>query len=254
MLMKRRGERGQAIFETALFIPLILLSMYGIFVISSEGSMSERVQLGVRNGGSIFAPGNPYLSFSTYNLYSSIDGVDPADPSANCNGALPDTTLLSASRTTFWKPAATAPLPTTSCTYAKGIVQINGAFYPLQSDFLKMSAQTGVSAPLVGKVIPNATLTIRAAQNYLTAGSLGEILQSSSVGAAIKGSLEPQSVTQQTPVINCTSSTNCPGNVGQYTVPTPSPYPSSPPVTVTLPPKGATPAPTSIPSYSVTGV
>jgi hypothetical protein len=80
MLMKRRRERGQAIFETALFIPLILLSMYGIFVISSEGSMSERVQLGVRNGGSIFAPGNPYLSFSTYNLYSSIDGVDPADP------------------------------------------------------------------------------------------------------------------------------------------------------------------------------
>jgi hypothetical protein len=254
MLMKRRGERGQAIFETALFIPLILLSMYGIFVISSEGSMSERVQLGVRNGGSIFAPGNPYLSFSTYNLYSSIDGVDPADPSANCNGALPDTTLLSASRTTFWKPAATAPLPTTSCTYAKGIVQINGAFYPLQSDFLTISAQTGVPAPLIGTVITTATLTTRASQNFLRPGSLGEILQTSSVGAAVKASLEPQSVTQQTAVINCTSSTNCPGNVGQNAIPTPSPYPSSPPVNATLPPVGATPAATPVGPYSTPGI
>ena len=252
--MRRRHERGQAIFETALFIPLILLSLYGIFVVVTEGAMSERVQLGVRNGGSIFAPANPYLSFSSYNLYSSIDGVDPADVNSNCNGALPDTTLLSASRHAFWKPAATAPSPTTSCTYSKGIVEINGMFYPLQSDFLKLSAQTGVSAALVGKVIPPATLTTDAAQNYLTPGSIGELLQSSSVGAAIKASLEPQSTAYQTPVTNCTSAINCPGNIGQNTLPTPSPYPSSPAATVTLPPKGATPSPTPIGPYSTPGV
>jgi hypothetical protein len=79
----KHGQRGQSIFETALFVPLFLLSLYGIFVVVTEGSMSERVQLGVRNGGSIFAPGNPYLSYSSYNLYSSIDGVDPSDPSGS---------------------------------------------------------------------------------------------------------------------------------------------------------------------------
>ncbi len=252
--MRRYRERGQAVFETALFIPLILLSLYGIFVVVTEGSMSERVQLGVRNGGSIFAPGNPYLSYSSYNLYSSIDGVDPADPSGNCNGALPDTSLLSAQRHGFWQPAASAPLPTRSCTYKRGIVLLNGTFYPLQSDFLKLSAQTGVSTPLIGKVIPTATLTTQAAANYLTPGSIGEILQSSSIGAAIKASLEPQSIAYQTPVTNCTSPINCPGQVGQAALPTPSPFPSSPSVTVTLPPKGATPTPTAIPSASVPGI
>jgi hypothetical protein len=250
----RHRQRGQAVFETALFIPLILLSLYGIFVVVTEGSMGERVQLGVRNGGSIFAPGNPYLSYSSYNLYSSIDGVDPADVNGNCNGALPDTTLLSAQRHGFWQPAASAPAPTTSCSYSKGVVQLNGVFYPLQSDFLKLSAQTGVSTSLIGKVIPTATLTSQAAANYLKSGSIGEILQSSSIGAAVKASLQAQSVTQQTPVINCTSEFNCPGNIGQNTLPTPSPYPSSPSVTVTLPPYGSAPSPTAIPTYSVPGV
>jgi hypothetical protein len=239
----KHGQRGQSIFETALFIPLILLSMYGMFVIVTEGSMSERVQLGVRNGGTIFAPGNPYLSYSSYNLYNSIDGVDPADPSNNCNGALPDTSLLSASRSTFWKPLASASPPATSCVYAKGIAQLNGIFYPLQSDFLKLSAQTGVSSYLVGKVLPNATLTMTAAQNFIRPGSLGELLQSSSVGAAVKASLEAQSDFTVEPT--CTSSTNCPGFVGQLNpVPSPSAYPSPPVTTATLGPH-ASPTPSS---------
>jgi hypothetical protein len=244
----KHGQRGQSIFETALFVPLFLLSLYGIFVVVTEGSMSERVQLGVRNGGSIFAPGNPYLSYSSYNLYSSIDGVDPSDPSGNCNGALPDTTLLYASpRPLFFKPAPSASAPVASCVSAKGIALVNGAYYPLQSNFLKLSVQTGVSSYLVGKIVPSATLNTLAAENFIRPGSIGQLLQSSSIGAAVKASLEGQYDT--TTVLTCTSPTVCPGFTGgQGTVPTPSPFPSSPSTTVTLAPK-----PSSTPTSSYTG-
>ena len=252
--MKRRRERGQAIFETALFVPLFLLSLYGIFVIVTEGSMAERVQLGVRNGGSIFAPGNPYLAYSSYNMYSSIDGVDPADPNGNCNGALPDTTLLYASRTTFWKPAPSASAPAQSCSYSKAVVPINGTYYPLQSDYLSLSAQTGVSTYLVGRVIPTSLLTTQASQNYLRPGTIGELLEISSVGAAVKASLEATTIANQVPVTTCTSETNCPGSIGQVNpLPTPSVYPSKPPTTTVLPTRGGTPTPTSVPPYSTPG-
>jgi hypothetical protein len=250
----RRGERGQSIFETALFVPLFLLSLYGIFVVVTEGSMSERVQLGVRNGGLIFAPGNPYLSYSSYNLYSSIDGVDPSDPSGNCNGALPDTSLLYASRTTFFKPAPSASAPIASCVSAKGIAQINGFYYPLQSSFLTLSAQTGVSSYLVGKIIPSSTLNTLAAQNFIRPGSIGQLLQSSSIGAAVKASLEGQYDT--TIVLTCTAPTICPGFTGGQVpnIPTPSPFPSSPSSKVTLPPKPSAPPATAVPPYSSPGL
>jgi hypothetical protein len=250
------NERGQAILETVLFVPLFLLTLFGIFLVVSEGSMSERVQLGVRNGGSIFAVGNPYLSYSSYNLYSSIDGVDPADPNANCNGAVPDTSLLSASRKSFWKPAATASAPAGTCVYTKGIAPIGGTYFPLQSDYLSLSVQTAVNPYLVGRIVPNSTVSTKASANFIRPGSIGELLQSSSLGAAIKASLE---ATNDFSVIqNCTAPTVCPGQVGQQpiSVPTSSYFPSPPSVTTTLAPRASsTPASsgTSIASYSPIG-
>jgi hypothetical protein len=252
----RDNERGQAILETVLFVPLFLLTLFGIFLIVSEGSMSERVQLGVRNGGLIAAEGDPYLSYSSYNLYSSIDGVDPADPNANCNGAVPDTSLLSASRKSFWKPAATASAPAGTCVYSKGIVSIGGTYFPLQSDYLSLSVQTAVNPYLVGNIVPNSTISTKATQNFLRPGTIGQLLQESSIGASIKASLEASN--DFSTIQNCTGYNVCPGNVGQQpvTVPTASYFPSPPSITTTLAPRASsTPASsaTSIASYSPQG-
>lgn len=250
-------QRGQSVFETVLFVPLFLLTLFGIFLAVSQGSMSERVQLGVRNGGSIFAQGDPYLSFSSYNLYSSIDGVDPADMNGNCNGALPDTSLLTASRKSFWQPAASASAPAGTCVYNKGIVPIAGTYFPLQSDYLSLSVQTAVNPYLVGKVVPSSTISTRATANFIRPGSIGELLQSSSLGASIKASLEASS--DFSTIQNCTSAIVCPGLVGQQpvTIPTSSYFPSPPSISVTLAPKASsTPASssTAISPYSTPGV
>jgi hypothetical protein len=251
------NQRGQSILETTLFVPLFLLTLFGIFLIVTQGSMSERVQLGVRNGASIFAQGDPYLSYSAYNLYSSIDGADPADPSANCNGALPDTSLLSASRKTFWKPAASASAPAGTCVMSKGVVPIAGTYFPLQSDYLSLSVQTAVNPYLVGRTTSGSTVSTKASLNFLRPGSVGQLLQESSLGAAIKNSLEATGDFSN--IQNCTAATVCPGQVGQQpvTVPTSSYFPSPPSVTVTLGPKpSSTPASssTAIGPYSTPGV
>jgi hypothetical protein len=251
------NQRGQSVFETVLFVPLFLLTLFGIFLAVSEGSMSERVQLGVRNGGSIFAQGDPYLSYSSYNLYSSIDGVDPADVNANCNGAVPDTSLLTASRKSFWQPAATSSAPAGTCAYSKGVVPIGGTYFPLQSDYLSLSVQTAVNPYLVGKIVPNSTISTKATANFIRPGSIGELLQSSSLGASIKASLEASN--DFSTIQNCTAATVCPGQIGQQpvTVPTSSYFPSPPSVTVTLNPRASsTPASssTAIGPYSTPGV
>jgi hypothetical protein len=250
-------QRGQSILETVLFVPLFLLTLLGIFLVVSEGSMSERVQLGVRNGASIFAPGNPYLSYSAYNLYSSIDGVDPADPSGNCNGAVPDTSLLYSQRKTFWKPASSVASPAGTCVMSKGVVPIGGSYIPLQSDYLSLTVQTAVNPYLVGRIVPMSTISEKAALNSLKAGSIGELLQSSSIGIAIKNSLE--ATNDFSTVQNCTANIVCPGLVGQQpvTVPTASYFPSPPSVTYTLSPKQS-PSPasaaTAISPYSTPNV
>jgi hypothetical protein len=242
-------QRGQSVLETALFVPLFLITLFGIFLVVTQGSMSERVQLGVRNGGSIFVPSNPYLSFSSYNLYSSIDGVDPADPNANCNGALPDTSLLSAQRKTFWKPASVASAPAATCVFNRGIVPIAGTYFPLQSDYLSLSVQTSVNPYIVNKLVPGSLVGVRASYNFLRPASIGELLQSSSLGTAIKNSIEGQA--DFSTVQNCISAINCPGLVGQQpvTVPTASYFPSPPSVTTTLGPK-----PTASPSSAATAI
>jgi hypothetical protein len=249
----RKYQRGQSVFETVLFIPLFLLALFGVFLVVSEGSMSERVQLGVRNGGSIFAPGNPYLSYSSYNLYSSIDGVDPADPSGNCNGAVPNTSLLTASRKTFWQPAASASAPAGTCVSGKGVVPIGGTYFPLQSNYLSLSVQTAVNPYFVGRILPKNTISTQAAANFLRPGSIGELIQSSSLGVAIKNSLE--GTNDFSTIQNCTDAITCPGLVGQQpvAVPTATYFPSPPSVTVTLAPKSSpTPASagTAIAPYS----
>ncbi len=251
-------QRGQSVLETALFVPLFLITLFGIFLVVTQGSMSERVQLGVRNGGSIFAPGNPYLSFSSYNLYSSIDGVDPADPNANCNGALPDTSLLSAQRKTFWKPATAASAPAATCVFNRGVVPIAGTYFPLQSDYLSLSVQTSVNPYIVNKLVPGLLVGEKATYNFLRPASIGELLQSSSLGAAIKNSIEGQ--VDFSPTVNCPAApANCPGLIGQQpvTVPTASYFPSPPSVTTTLGPKptaSASSAATPISPYSTPGV
>ena len=73
-MLMRKHARGQAVLETALFMPLFLLGLFGVMLAGKEGALSERVQLGIRYGGVISSLQQPYLSYSIYSMYSTIDG------------------------------------------------------------------------------------------------------------------------------------------------------------------------------------
>ena len=54
----------QAFFETAIAIPIFLISLFGVMWAYRTGILSEQVQQSVRYGGLVSALADPYESYS----------------------------------------------------------------------------------------------------------------------------------------------------------------------------------------------
>ncbi|MFN2528907.1 MAG: TadE/TadG family type IV pilus assembly protein [Candidatus Baltobacteraceae bacterium] len=121
----KHGQRGQALVETAIFLPVVLLILFGIVYFSRLGVLSERVQSAVRYG--------TLISFNSAQVYSGADiynGLSSASPSALCPPAVATDTSQavthanapsgSASPVPFWRPdvaaSATCSVSTISFT------------------------------------------------------------------------------------------------------------------------------------------
>lgn len=76
-------QRGQAVFETAMAVPLFLLSMFGLLWSMHAGVLSERSQLAVRYSGLISLVNSPYVDHSLYALYGNLNGA-PGVASTGC--------------------------------------------------------------------------------------------------------------------------------------------------------------------------
>jgi Flp pilus assembly protein TadG len=196
--MLRRGERGQAVVETAIFMPIFLLALFGMFLAVTQGAMIERVQLGVRYGGLISGIQNPYTSTSLYAMYATLDGSDPA--SNSCAGVGANTLLLTQNRHTFWQPVAGSV--STTCWQSRPIV-FAGSYNPLYTqsynflyheNFVTLAAQTPVSSFLTKGALAGATsVGTFGAENFTTSATLGDVLNCSYVGMTAKASLEANS-------------------------------------------------------------
>ncbi|MBD5655593.1 MAG: hypothetical protein IAI50_10520 [Candidatus Eremiobacteraeota bacterium] len=191
--MLRRHERGQAIAETALFMPLLLLGLFGIMFAVTDGALSERLQLGVRYGGlmgTLFGPQNPYNSYSLYSMYSTLDG---ANPDVGCNGQGPDVSMLRTSRAPFWQPANSFWGGSANCWGYNSLVRSpgGGPYVPMQSYFMSLSAQT-VAGGYVTNVLKNSggAVNTLASQNFMHTADIGLMVSCTLVGAAAKNSLE----------------------------------------------------------------
>jgi hypothetical protein len=72
------GERGQALVESALFLPVVLLVLFGAMYVGQFGVVSERAQLAVRYGGVTAAQ-----SSNLYSAAAIYQGVaNPTLPAA----------------------------------------------------------------------------------------------------------------------------------------------------------------------------
>lgn len=112
------AQRGQALIETIIFLPMFLFALFGMLWAVRIAVQSERVQSAIRYNWSISQRTNPYGSLSFYSMYSQL-GVTTAPP-VTCTTPLVDPlsnaqpTYTSTASPPFFSPLAT---PTPSCRY-----------------------------------------------------------------------------------------------------------------------------------------
>lgn len=150
--MQLNGSRGQALIETALMLPIIILLLFGIIYFANFGVVNQRVQIAIRYGGLVGFNNSGGL-FSAANIYQAGVGA----PTVNCPappvGVLADASPFPGPTSVpFFNPStATAPVPLCSVTALnfKGGAQFLAADY-LANAFESMSASSDVPNYLNG--------------------------------------------------------------------------------------------------------
>ena len=276
----KRGQRAQALTETTIALPLFLMGLFGIFWAVREGSMSERVQLGVRYGGVLAQMDNPYADYSLYSLYATIDGAPPS-ASESCQPASDFIVENVGSQKPFFAPVSS---PAPSCT--GGMAFVNGPesyTEPLiiqnNASLVQADAQTN---GFLGTMLGSSGTSNHGVENFFRSPNMQTLTECSGIGYSIKNSLEgyydtttataaPTAFADTVPAVSVLESPDvcvafAPPSGAPFVTPTPTPSPSptpSPtpaptgtptakPTATPVPTASPTPAPTATPSPSPT--
>jgi hypothetical protein len=181
--------------ETAIAMPLFLLGLYGVMWAMQDASMSARVQLAVRYGGTIDSLQQPYLAYSLYEMYATLDNVVPSSNTACYPG---DPIQLTSGYASFWLPASSAAL-VTPCSSTLSFISGSETYSQpviLRNDYSSIAATTSVNGYVSRAALHGATATtVRAAQNFFRPPEIGVLMTCTTLGAAAKLSLEGKSDT-----------------------------------------------------------
>jgi hypothetical protein len=190
-----KRNRGQALLETAIAMPLFLLGLYGVIWAMKDASLSARAQLAVRYGGMVDSLKQPYPAYSLYAMYATIDDVIPPTNTACYSG---DIAQLSAGYSPFWLPASSAAL-VSPCASAITIVSGPETYTQpviLRNNYSSIDTTTNVNGYISETALHGLTATTtRAAENFFRSPDVGTILTCTTLGAVVKASLEGKSDT-----------------------------------------------------------
>jgi hypothetical protein len=172
-------------------MPLFLIGFFGVIWAMKDASLSARAELAVRYGGMVDSMQQPFVAYSLYNVYATIDNVVPA---ANATCYPGDASELTTGYHSFWLPSSTAPL-VTPCSSTIVIISSPEVYTQpviLRNDYSSITAAAPVAGYL-SSALNGATTNVRAAQNFFRAPDVGTILTCTTLGPVIKASLEGRS-------------------------------------------------------------
>ena len=284
-------ERGAAMIETAIALPVILVALYGVSWGIREGAVSERAESAVRYAGVVSAVQNPYHDYSLYALYNNLGATSNVQTS-QCTppsslfltgGTLPvqipGTPASQSVTPSFWQPDSA---PSAFC----GSAPVRQLFSGANRSYLLLQSVPSISAVVSdgGFLGTSWTLgnSLATSYNFYRSPDVATLMHCiNSVNVPVSASLAPLTYSSSVSTIaplgagdfnsqalsldpNCQSGigtqppvpTPVPQQWAGGTTPPPSPGPGASPGATPTPnataTPGATPGPTAVPSASPT--
>ncbi len=231
MFVNRRRQRGQALTETAIVLPVAILAVFGILYLSHAGIVSERTQSALRYAGFAGFYGQSNQAYTAADIYSNLQGgAQPVPCPTAPAGAYNDTAPYPGpSSPPLWNPDWQI---SSNC----GIVtqNIGGAEF-LASRTLAatiVNVQTGVNVPsflqpLIGR---NAVMYAQTAFAHPQYPGIIMFCNGDTYTAVHDSITAMSTVSMPTPLpaqSPTAAPSNAPSPVPTSPVPTPSPYSAS---------------------------
>jgi hypothetical protein len=272
---RNHRQRGAALLETAIILPVLLTALYAVVWGIRVGVVTERSEEVVRYAGVLQQQQNPFIDYSLYTLYNNLGSTSnvPTQPCAVPNnnflkgGSIADVSGVTSSTAEF----AAFFLPTSvtvGCTTPARVALLSG--YSRQ--FLMLTEAPVVTADVSASfsgILPNAnelgTHTLSRSLQFYRSPDLSSLLHcapqlSTVVTASLDPSSDTSSPTVPQPLVSLdtaplTVTSNCNAGAGA-----PIPIPSQPPFIPTPAPtpsaiatgKAPTPSPTVAPTTAPT--
>jgi len=148
-----RANRGQAVGESVIFLPLALLTLWAMIWASQYSLSAERVQSSLRYSGLIANQIDPYQQFSMYVMYSSVVSSASPLPSPTCNGTTSDALTNS---NTYPGPQTVPFFENTPAPAATGCVHTNTT----EASYQTVAGVNLTNPALVVSNIPQVTTNV----------------------------------------------------------------------------------------------
>lgn len=154
-----RYGRGQALIETMIALPLVLLTLFGIIFFNRLGIISERSQRAVRYGAEVVPPPTylPQLYEALYTALSTNNGQLASTSGGGCPSAIVPQVQLAVTNNetqpatlqgaqTFWRPDSGGAVA--SCAINTVQVPFTSSFNEVFTLGIAESLQVGVTSPV----------------------------------------------------------------------------------------------------------
>lgn len=216
MQLARESERGQALTETAVFMPLFLLVLFGLLWVVQFSVVNERAQIAVRYSGLISNESSPYQNYSLYAVYANVGAVSqgsspapcvtpPADAFSNdpANGAFPGPVSQP-----FWVPESP---PTGSCGITHALVSTSMSVpMLLSSTSSSVTVQKQILLTMPSNLGGLQSVTMNAQQNFFDTPDVGSLMKcfpdiGSDVSATLSGEQSPSLLPAATAELGATN-------------------------------------------------